>query len=71
MFRIIAENQNQILVEGFKKINTFTSEHVIFYMNEISLELCGSNFFIDELGDGYMKICGDISEIKYTDKKII
>jgi sporulation protein YqfC len=66
MFRIIVENQNHILIEGFDSVKKFKPDYISVYLKDILLELSGANFLISQLGEGYMQVSGEISQIKYT-----
>jgi sporulation protein YqfC len=66
MFRIIVENKNSILLEGVNDIKSFAPDYILINMKDTFLELSGKDFYINKLGEGYMQIIGELSEIKYT-----
>jgi hypothetical protein len=69
MFRIIVENQNRILIEGFDNVRNFNVDYISIAIKGLFLEIYGMDFYIDKLGEGYMQICGEITQIKYTPSK--
>jgi hypothetical protein len=69
MFRIIAENQNHILIEGIIRVKSFSTDYISVYLKDTLLEVTGKRFLIDKLGEGYIQVCGEISEIRYSSQK--
>lgn len=65
MLRIIIENNNLIIAEGFRSVKTFTNKLVLLEDIRLLVSISGNNLSIIEMGCNEIRINGNIDNINY------
>lgn len=62
-YKITLIGDNTLIIEGFRKVLTFSSDEITLSLNKATIQVMGSNLIIDVMQRDYVQIGGNIVSI--------
>lgn len=69
-YKITIIGEDTLIIEGFKRILTFSSQEITLSLNKATLQVIGESLVIEMMEQDYIQIGGRIGQVARIDRSV-